>query len=162
MEQLVHVIYACAGPSEAHEHEAVTLLKQARVANRQHDVTGMLLYIGGLMLLSFEGETRMVNAVCSTLFRDKPRLRLSQVIRESIVEREFAEWTMGFASVEALEAGQLLGDEGLFTSAAGVARLDANGAKTLLSIFARRRYQADRSGMYRAIKNPDLVKPGAR
>jgi hypothetical protein len=61
---------------------------------------------------------------------------------------------MGFATVDPLEAGRLLGDESLFRSAVSVVRLDPEGAKTLLTIFGRRRYQADRSGMYRAITRP--------
>ena len=151
MEQLVHVIYPCAGPAEMQKQEVLTLVKQARIANRKHDISGMLLYIGGIVLQSFEGEPRMVSAVCSTLFRDKPRMRVTQIVREPIGEREFPEWTMGFSTVDAREAGQLLGDDDLFASIDTIGRLDAGGAKTLLSIFGRRRYQSDRSGMYRAI-----------
>jgi hypothetical protein len=93
----------------------------------------------------------MVDAVSGTIFRDKPRLQLTQIAREPIAEREFSEWTMGFATVDPLEAGRLLGDEGLFRSAASLTRLDPQGAKTLLTIFGRRRYQSDRSGLYKAI-----------
>jgi hypothetical protein len=153
VEPLVHVIYACACSAEVHEHEILTLLKQSRIANRKNDVSGMLLYPGECFLQLFEGEERMVDAVCSTLFRTKPRLRLTQLVREAISEREFPEWTMGFVTVDPKEAGQLLGDDDLFQSATTATRLDAHGAKTLISIFGRRRYQSDRSGMYRAIKS---------
>ncbi len=93
----------------------------------------------------------MVDAVSGTIFRDKPRLHLTQIIREPIAEREFSEWTMGFATVDPLEAGRLLGDPGLFRSPASLSRLDAQGAQTLLTIFGRRHYQSDRSGLYKAI-----------
>ena len=151
MEQLVHVICPCAGAAEMQKQEVLTLVKQARIANRKHDISGMLLYIGGIVLQSFEGEKRMVSAVCSTLFRDKARMKRTPILREPIAEREFPEWTMGFSTVDPREAGELLGDADLFSCAGSVVRLDANGAKTLLSIFGRRRYQSDRSGMYRAI-----------
>lgn len=154
MESLIRVVYVCCTPSGINEHEILRLLKQARIANRKQDVSGMLLYIGGFFLQTLEGEPSMVDAVSGTIFRDKPRMRLTQVAREPIAEREFSEWTMGFATVDPLEAGRLLGDESLFRSAASVARLDPEGAKTLLTIFGRRRYQADRSGMYRAITRP--------
>lgn len=151
MDNLIRVIYVCSTTSGINEHEVLRLLKQARIANRKQDVSGMLLYIGGFFLQTLEGEPAMVDAVSGTIFRDKPRMRLTQIARESIAEREFSEWTMGFATVDPLEAGRLLGDEGLFGSAPAIARLDAQGAKTLLTIFGRRRYQSDRSGLYKAI-----------
>jgi hypothetical protein len=154
MKSLLQAIYVCAAEPSLHEHEITTLLKQARIANRKHDVSGMLLYVGGYFLQSFEGEPEMVDVVCNTLFRDKPRMRVKQIVRESIVERQFPEWTMGFATVDPSEAGQLLGDADLFHSAATVTGLDPDMAKTLISIFGQRRYQADRSGMFKAINRP--------
>jgi len=153
MENLIRVIYVCS-TSSVNEHEILRLLQQARIANRKQDVSGMLLYIGGYFLQTLEGEAAMVDAVSGTIFRDKPRMRLTQIAREPIDEREFSEWTMGFATVDPLEAGRLLGDEDLFRGAPSIARLDAQGARTLLTIFGRRRYQSDRSGMYRAITHP--------
>jgi len=151
MENLIRVVYLCSTTLGVNELEILRLLKQARIANRKQDVSGMLLYIGGCFLQTLEGDAPMVDAVSGTIFRDKPRLHLTQITREPIAEREFSEWTMGFATVDPLEAGRLLGDEGLFRSAASLSRLDPQGAKTLLTIFGRRRYQSDRSGLYKAI-----------
>lgn len=151
MENLIRVIYVCTTSYKINDHEILRLLRQARIANRKQNVSGMLLYIGGSFLQTLEGEPAMVDAVSGTIFRDKPRMRLTQIAREPIAEREFSEWTMGFATVDPLEAGRLLGDEGLFRSAPAMARLDAHGARTLLTIFGRRHYQSDRSGMYKAI-----------
>jgi hypothetical protein len=151
MENLIRIVYLCSTTSGVNELEILRLLKQARIANRKQDVSGMLLYIGGCFLQTLEGDAPMVDAVSGTIFRDKPRLQLTQITREPIAEREFGEWTMGFATVDPLEAGRLLGDEALFRSAQTLSRLDPQGAKTLLTIFGRRRYQSDRSGLYKAI-----------
>lgn len=151
MEKLIRVVFVGTAPTAVNEHEMLRLLKQARIANRKQNVSGMLLYIGGCFLQTLEGEPAMVDAVSGTIFRDKPRMRLTQIAREPITEREFSEWTMGFATVDSLEAGRLLGDEKLFTSVPAIGRLDAQGAKTLLTIFGRRRYQSDRSGLYKSI-----------
>jgi hypothetical protein len=59
---------------------------------------------------------------------------------------------MGFETIEPLEAGRLLGERLLFDSSSRVACIDPNSAKTLLSITGRRRWQSDRSGMFRAIR----------
>jgi len=77
---------------------------------------------------------------------------MRMILREPIAEREFPEWTMGFEAVEPLEAGRLLGDPLLFGSASHVARIDFASARTLLTIIGRRRWQSDRSGMFRAIR----------
>jgi hypothetical protein len=59
---------------------------------------------------------------------------------------------MGFETVEPLEAARLLGEPLLFDPASRIPLMDPNCAKTLLSIIGRRRWQSDRSGMFRAIR----------
>ena len=149
MEDLIHVIYVSSAAPEISEHDTVKFLNEARKANRQNDVSGMMLYIGGCFLQLLEGEATKVDIACRAIFRDKREMRL--ILREPIAEREFSEWTMGFEAVAPLEAARLLGEPLLFDSVSRVARIDSNSAKTLLSIIGRRRWQADRSGMFRAI-----------
>jgi hypothetical protein len=110
----------------------------------------MMLYIGGCFLQLLEGEASKVDGVCRTIFHDKRAMRM--ILRESIAEREFPEWTMGFEAVAPLEAARLLGEPLLFDSVSRLAGIESNSAKTLLSIIGRRRWQSDRSGMFRAIR----------
>ncbi len=150
MDKLIHVIFVSTVVPDIQEHDILKFLKQARTANRKYDVSGMLLYVGGRFVQLLEGEPGMVDAVSSTIFRDKRNMR--PILREAVLEREFPDWTMGFATVDAVEAGELLGDAQFFESVSCDARFDAEQAKTLLSIIGRRRWQADRSGMFRAIR----------
>jgi hypothetical protein len=150
MEDLIHVIYVSSAAPDISEHDTVRFLNEARKANRKNDVSGMMLYIGGRFLQLLEGEASKVDIVCGTIFRDKREMRM--VLREPIAEREFPEWTMGFEAVAPREAAQLLGEPLLFDSVSRVARIEVNSAKTLLSIIGRRRWQSDRSGMFRAIR----------
>ena len=150
MEDLIHVIYVSSAAPDISEHDTVKFLNEARKANRKNDVSGMMLYIGGCFLQLLEGEAAKVDIVRGTIFQDKREMRM--VLREPIAEREFPEWTMGFEAVAPLEAARLLGEPLLFDSVSRVARIDPNSAKTLLSIFGRRRWQSDRSGMFRAIR----------
>jgi hypothetical protein len=150
MEDLIHVVYVSSATPDISEDDAIKFLNEARKANRKHDVSGMMLYIGGYFLQLLEGESTKVDIVCHTIFRDKREMRM--VVRESISEREFPEWTMGFEAVAPLEAARLLGEPLLFDSVSRVARIDPDSAKTLLSIIGRRRWQSDRSGMFRAIR----------
>lgn len=156
MPKLIHAIYASSDIPGTTEHEILKFVSQARSANREHDVSGMMLYIGGSFLQLLEGEPANVNAVCGKIFRDKREMRV--ILREDIAEREFPDWTMGFEAVEPHEAERLLGGSYLFTSPSSSVSIDADGAKMLLSIIGRRRWQADRSGMFRAIRRAETGK----
>jgi len=160
MEDLIHVIYVSAASPDLSEHDTVKFLNEARKANRQNDVSGLMLYMGGCFLLLLEGEPAKVDIASGAIFSDEREMRM--ILREPIAEREFPEWIMGFEAVEPHEAGRLLGEPLLFNSDSGVARIEPNSAKTLLSIIGRRRWQADRSGMFRAIRRTSKVSAVSR
>jgi Sensors of blue-light using FAD len=158
MEDLIHVIYVSSAAPDISEHDTLRFLNEARKANRKNDVSGMMLYIGGYYLQLLEGEATKVDVVCRTIVQDKREMRM--ILREPVAEREFPEWTMGFEAVAPPEAARLLGDPLLFDSVSRVARIEPNSAKTLMSIIGRRRWQSDRSGMFRAIRrttNPRAI-----
>jgi hypothetical protein len=150
MEDLIHVICLGAASPDLSEHDTVKFLNEARKANRQNDVSGMMLYVGGCLLLLLEGEAAKVDIACRAISSDEREMRM--ILREPIAEREFPEWILGFETVEPLEAARLLGEPLVFDTSSRVARIDPNSAKTLLSIIGRRRWQSDRSGMFRAIR----------
>ena len=114
MKSLISVIYASRAAADFHEHEIPDLLKQARVANAAHEVTGMLLYIGGAFVQVLEGETGMVDAVFATIGQDKRHLDLTLITRESILERAFEGWTMIHKTLDPVEAGELIGEVDFF------------------------------------------------
>ena len=82
------------------------------------------------------------------------------ILREPIAEREFPEWIMGFEVIELPEAERLLGQP-LSVTGARLAHLESSGAKALLSIIGRRRWQSDRSGMFRAIRRATKASTGS-
>jgi hypothetical protein len=150
MDTLIHVIYVSAALPEVTEHDTVKFLNEARKANRQNNVSGLMLYMNGCFLLLLEGDAARVDMAASAIFSDGRDMRL--ILREPIAEREFPEWIMGFETVEPSEAARLLGEPRLFDAPARVAHIEATSAKTLLTIIGRRRWQSDRSGMFRAIR----------
>jgi hypothetical protein len=139
MEDLIHVIYVGAAAAEISEHDTAELLKEARKTNRKNDVSGMMLYVGGCLLLLLEGEAHNVDAAFDEFVAP-------------LAEREFPDWIMGFEAVSPAEAARLLGEPLVFDSVSRVAHIEPRSAKTLFSIVGRRRWQSDRSGMFRAIR----------
>jgi hypothetical protein len=150
MEELIHVVYVSAASPDISEHDTVKFLNEVRKENRKHDVSGMMLYVGGWTLLLLEGEPAHVDAASAALFSDRRAMKM--IVREPVAEREFPEWIMGFETVGPLEASLLLGEPLLFDATTRIPHIDAASAKTLLSIIGRRRWQSDRSGMFRAIR----------
>jgi Sensors of blue-light using FAD len=150
MEDLIHVIYVGAAAPESSELDTAEFLKEARKSNRRNDVSGMMLYVGGCLLLLLEGEAPKVDAALQEILTPKRELRA--IYREHVAEREFPDWIMGFEAVAPAEVAGLLGEPWVPDFVSRVAHIDPQSAKTLFSIIGRRRWQSDRSGMFRAIR----------
>ena len=159
MQDLIRVIYVSAASPDISEHDTVKFLNEARKANRKNDISGMMLYIDRCFLLSLEGEAEKVDAASREIFSDEREMRV--ILREPIAEREFPEWIMGFEAIELPEAERLLGQPLMLESGSRLARVESNGAKSLLSIIGRRRWQSDRSGMFRAIRRTTKASAGS-
>jgi hypothetical protein len=156
MEDLIQVIYVSV-TTDISEHDTAELLKEARKTNRKNDISGMLLHVGGCLLMLLEGETLQVDAVSREIVAWKREMRA--IYRGPVAEREFPDWLMGFEAVAPAEAARLLGQPLAFDSASRFAQIEAPIAKTLLSILGRRRWQSDRSGMFRAIRRSAGTQP---
>ena len=150
MEDLVQVIYVSAAAPQTSEQDTAEFLKEVRKTNRKNDVSGMMLYVGGWILLLLEGDANKVEAAFQEIIGAKRKMRA--ILREPVTEREFPDWIMGFEAVASAEAARLLGQPLVSDAASPVAHIEPRSAKTLLSIIGRRRWQSDRSGMFRAIR----------
>src|ERR1700730_6360148 len=127
MEDLIHVIYVGAAKSEISEHDTAEFVKQARKSNRKNDVSGMMLYVGGCLLLLLEGKANKVDAAFQEIVAPKREMRA--ILREPVAEREFPDWILGFEAVALAEAPRLLGEPLVFESAASVAHIEPQSAK---------------------------------
>jgi Sensors of blue-light using FAD len=151
MKSLISLIYASRSTENFHEHEIPDLLKQARIANAKQELTGMLLYISSSFLQVLEGQSEMVDAVFSTILRDKRHTQLTLIARESIFERAFEGWTMMHKTLDPVEAGELIGEIDCFISPTWVTQLDLCRAKKLLLAASLRWQMEHRTGKYRTL-----------
>ncbi len=69
----------------------------------------MLLYIGGHFIQTLEGPDDVVDATYERIARDPRHRDVFTALREEIESRTFPDWSMGFESVTAEEAGVLPG-----------------------------------------------------
>ena len=149
MTQLIRCIYASVAAPQFRENELPLLLERARRANAEHNLTGMLLYVEGSFFQVLEGESEAVDALYSKIERDPRHTRITLIIRESIAQRDFGDWTMGFAVVDRLDAGQLIGENDFFRKSSCIDTLDAGRAKKLLTAFRNGRWRLERTDVQR-------------
>jgi Sensors of blue-light using FAD len=156
MENIIQVIYVSAAAPDISKHDTAEFLKEARKTNRKNDVSGMMLYVGGCLLMLLEGEAHNVGVASLEIVARKREMR--EIFREPVAEREFPDWILGFDAVAPVEAARLL-EPLMFNSTSHPVHIEPQSARTLLSIIGRRRWQSDRSGMFRAIRRTDGTGP---
>ena len=132
----IQLIYASKISAEFREHEIPELLKTIRPANARLEITGMLFYLGTTFLQVLEGKAPDVDVVYERVLRDKRHMQIFTISREPIKERSFPDWTMDFATIDPVEAGEIIGDPSAFLHGSCL-RLDAHRANRLIA--ARRR-----------------------
>ena len=87
------------------------LLRQARAYNEAHEISGILLYAEstGEYLQVLEGEREVVQKLYENIRRDPRHERVFTLGESQIAERNFADWRMGFAPLEADELDHIVG-----------------------------------------------------
>jgi len=85
------------------ETELVELLRKSRANNERDGVSGMLLYQGGNFIQVLEGPVEAVDRVLARVEKDPRHRGVILMSRRTVAEREFGEWSMGFATMTADE-----------------------------------------------------------
>jgi hypothetical protein len=140
---LIQLTYTSQVSSDFREHEIPELLKTIRPANAKLQITGMLFYLGTTFLQVLEGEAPTVDSVYARVLVDKRHTQVMTISRDPIEERSFPNWTMDFATVDPVEAGEIIGDPEAFTDGARV-RLDSRSANRLIAAFRKPKWQQNR------------------
>jgi len=151
MTSLGHIIYCSAASAEFDEASIGSILEQSRANNGARGITGMLLYVQRCFFQVLEGDPAVTNAVYDRIQLDARHHRITRIIAEPIVQRSFGEWTMGYSTLAAAQAGRLLGENDFFASAACVAQMNEGRAKKLLSAFRHGRWHSEATGVHRNI-----------
>ncbi len=100
--------YVSSATSLLQPVDLVALLGQARTANQDRGITGMLLYRDGNIIQVLEGEEDAVERTFSRISVDQRHRGVLVLQREQQPRRFFAQWSMGFRDV----AGAAYGVEG--------------------------------------------------
>jgi Sensors of blue-light using FAD len=96
------VIYSSAEVVPFSENDLSTLLLRARSNNERLGVTGLLLYHEGSFLQALEGDEAVLDALFTTISRDKRHNRVVKLLGRAVEERHFSNWKMGFVAMSTI------------------------------------------------------------
>lgn len=95
---------------EMMSHEALSaLLRESRANNEARSVTGMLLYHEGCFIQVLEGEEATLEELYLIISQDERHNGIIKLIEQSVAEREFPDWTMGFKMLSQNDYRSLMG-----------------------------------------------------
>jgi hypothetical protein len=87
--------------------QLVDLIEQIRPKNARLGVTGLLLYSGGNVIQTLEGDADVVDDLLAAIRADRRHRGVRVVDRRLVDERAFSTWSMGFRNVSAREVAEL-------------------------------------------------------
>lgn len=99
MSKLIQLVYASSATYKMDSEELLQLLTSARARNKANGITGILLYRDGNFLQVVEGEASAVSELFTRIERDPRHHGLIMISKQSISERHFEEWEMGFTDL---------------------------------------------------------------
>ncbi len=143
MTELIHLIYASKISIDTSKDDIMVLLEKARNKNKSLGITGMLVSDRGSFMQVLEGEEKTVNQLFSVISGDGRHSKVVKIISEAIPERQFADWTMGFASISRQELAKVEGINDFFTGNTCSVNINAGRAKKILDAFAKGRWRLE-------------------
>ena len=106
---LIHLIYVSSATHNFSKTELLALLEVSRRNNAPADITGLLLYRDGNFMQALEGEESTVTDTHARIAKDQRHSGLITLLRESISQRSFGEWSMGFRNLDSTEVRNVPG-----------------------------------------------------
>mgnify|MGYP003395746249 CR=1 FL=1 len=138
---LLSLLYVSYADKKMTDEELTALLKEFRDKNTAKQITGMLLYRDGFFIQALEGEAEVVEPLFRKISADKRHRNILKVSQETIRNRSFTDWAMGFNKVEDKDLAGVEGYTDFLTSpdAAFFTSIPTR-ATVFLNSFKRRSY----------------------
>lgn len=95
-QNLESLVYVSSAVKLMSPDEIRSLLKRARVRNKEYGITGVLLYINGNIMQYLEGPKDNLDIIYKKIQKDARHTGLIMISREALESRHFGDWSMGF------------------------------------------------------------------
>ena len=91
------IAYVSAASWNLLEKQVDHIVAESRRLNALHGITGVLLYCDGNFMQYLEGEEDAVMATFARVRANESHYQVNELMNQPILEREFADWSMGFS-----------------------------------------------------------------
>lgn len=134
---LHRIIYISTATSPMSKSELDALLKQSRVKNRFLNITGYMIYFEGTILQLLEGSKTSVEYIYNTILMDERHHNSVELCSESIEERLFSDWQMGFRKIDREQLKYIESVDDLFAECLSDTQLkkSCSAVKTIFDTF---------------------------
>jgi hypothetical protein len=93
---MLSIVYSSAARVSFDDGDLATLLMNSRSNNRRLGLSGFLMHKQGRFVQVLEGPDEVVRSRYEVIAADPRHTDVSVLLSESIDERRFAEWSMGY------------------------------------------------------------------
>lgn len=101
MSQIYQLIYFSEISEQARALEVGTIVKQSRINNAEHDITGILIFDGHRFCQCLEGDKEKVRQLMTTIMEDPRHTHLYIAYQDHSDEgRIFSNWNMAYGLAE--------------------------------------------------------------
>jgi hypothetical protein len=104
-----NIVYMSTSVTLPDDDQLIEILTSARKNNLKHNVSGVLLYSEGVFIQVLEGNEADVDLIFAKIQADTRHKNIMPLIDAPIQQRDFADWTMGFATADADKVADLVG-----------------------------------------------------
>ncbi len=133
---MYQLIYVSSAVTPFSDEELKSLLVNCRSRNTSIEVTGLLLYKDGNFMQLLEGEREVLETLYTKISRDPRHRGLIVLIRQTIAERSFPNWSMGFRDLRNKEVQSLPGYNQFMNTSLDSPTLSApSQAERLFAVF---------------------------
>ncbi|WDF32572.1 BLUF domain-containing protein [Arthrobacter agilis] len=116
---LLSIVYSSSAAHPYDDADLGALLALSRDNNARHDLTGMLLYRNGRFLQVLEGPEDALRRRMSIIAADPEHTDVRVLLQETIDERQFPDWTMGYEPMSESLADDVPGYRSTFSDLEG-------------------------------------------
>ncbi|OUJ67764.1 BLUF domain-containing protein [Hymenobacter crusticola] len=99
-ERVKHVLYRSRATQAFDEEELSELLAEARAWNEKHGITGLLCYSDRQFVQLLEGKAHPIDLLYARIQRDPRHRQVTTLSTAHDAHRFFADWQMGFVTVD--------------------------------------------------------------
>ncbi|MCX6216339.1 BLUF domain-containing protein [Spirosoma sp.] len=101
------IVYLSSSQGILSTNDLTRILDHSQRNNRALGITGILLYFNGCIIQVLEGPEERVKALYEVIRQDPQHTQVIKLYGDSIEQRSFSDWSMGYKTLSARELDHL-------------------------------------------------------